>query len=91
MFSAIQAYRILAFMNIAYSDVINKGSVIAKTLYKEKSNVFAYYILSATFLSNPYRFLRWCGKYNTNWLQFNNSPYAVKEFEGFIKRSLHNR
>ena len=91
MFSAIQAYRILAFMNIAYSDVINKSSVIAKTLYKEKSNVFAYYILSATFLSNPYRFLRWCGKYNTNWLQFNNSPYAVKEFEGFIKRSLHNR
>ena len=40
---------------------------------------------------NPYRFLKWCGNFNTNWLEFNNSPYAVSNFESFITRALRNR
>ena len=91
MFSVIQASRILSFMNISYADVINKTSVVAKTMYKEKTNVFAYYILTAAFMFSPYRFLRWCGNYNTNWLQFNNSPYSVNNFESLINRCLRNR
>ena len=75
----------------SYADVINKTSVVAKTMYKEKTNVFAYYILTAAFMFSPYRFLSWCGNYNTNWLQFNNSPYSVSNFESLINRCLRNR
>ncbi len=91
MFSIIQASRILSFMNLTYSDIMDKTSVIARTMYKETTHVFAYYILTASFMFNPYRFLKWCGNFNTNWLEFNNSPYAVSNFESFITRTLRNR
>ena len=90
IFAVIQASRILTFMNLSYSDVIDKTSVTAKTMYKEDTNVFAYYLLTASFIIRPYRFLKWCSKYNTTWLEFNNSPYAVDDFKDFINKCLRN-
>ena len=91
LFAVIQASRILTFMNLSYSDVIDKTSITAKTMYKENTNVFAYYLLTAAFIIRPYRFLKWCSNYNTNWLEFNNSPYAVNNFKDFINKCLRNR
>ncbi|MAV56261.1 MAG: hypothetical protein CMI79_01835 [Candidatus Pelagibacter sp.] len=91
LFAVIQASRILTFMNLSYSDVIDKTSITAKTMYKENTNVFAYYLLTAAFIIKPYLFLKWCSNYNSNWLEFNNSPYAINNFKDFVNKSLQNR
>lgn len=89
IFSAIQAYRILAFMNIPYTIVIDPMSSEGK-LYKESTNVFAYYILCGSFMQNPFKFLSLFNKHNTRWLQINNDRDTIQAFEKYIKESLYN-
>jgi len=87
-FSIAQASRVLSFMNLTYHNILNKGDITAKTLYKEDTNVFAYYVITAALMFNPYRFLRWCSKNNTQWLRFNNNPAVVDRFEQLIHETM---
>lgn len=91
LFSVYQAVSVLNFMNLDYNSVIDKTSVAAKMMYKENTHVFAYYILSASFMCNIFGFVRWCTKTNTKWLQFYNSNRSCKSFERLIKDSLYSK
>lgn len=90
LFSIYQAVKVLDFMNLDYESVIDKRSVQAKIMYKENTHVFAYYILTASFMNNIFGFIRWCTKHNTKWLQFYKSNRTCKSFERLIKDSLYN-
>ena len=85
LFSVIQAQKVLAYMNLTYNNVIERGSRLSENLYREKSNVFAYYILTAMLMNDPYTFLQFCSRINRKWIRFDNTLSAVKELENYIK------
>jgi len=64
MFTLYQCNKVLRFMGLQYTDICNSGekySSLRKNLYKENTNVFAYYVVSAIFMNNYFEFLNWCG------------------------------
>ena len=85
LFSVIQAQKVLAYMNLTYNNVIERGSRLSANLYRENSNVFAYYILTAMLMNDPYTFLQFCSRINRKWIRFDNTLSAVKELENYIK------
>lgn len=88
MFSVMQSYRVLAFMKMPYDMVITPTRHNECKLYKENTNVFAYYVICGAFMHNPFKFIRWCDNHNSPWLQFNND--AVSIFEKYISECLSN-
>ena len=65
-FSLYQLNKILAFIGIDYTSLykMDKISIEQRYLYKENTNVFAYYIISTLFLNNYIDFLYWCNVHN---------------------------
>ena len=91
LFSVMQAQKVLGYMNLTYDMVITPGSRIAYNLYREKTNVFAYFVLTAILMNNPYDFMKLCGKMNKRWIRFDNTIKAVKELESYIKNNYKNK
>ena len=58
-------------------------------LYKENTNVFAYYIMTAIFLNDHQGFMLWCNKNNTSLLKFRDVPESFGLFSEYIK-SIYN-
>lgn len=62
-----QMHKVLRFMGVTYSDLHSTSAkaVIARThLYRENTNIFAYYVLTAVLLVNYGDFLEWCDNNN---------------------------
>jgi hypothetical protein len=57
--SLIQAQKVLAYMGLTFGDLNVKGGR-ATTLYKENTNIFGYYILTAIMLNDYIDFIQWC-------------------------------
>jgi len=85
-FSVIQSSRVLAHMNITYVDLINKS---ISTEFRENSNVFAYYILSAAMMHNPYTFILWCKKHNTDHI-FKLNNHSINSFITLMRDTMHD-
>ena len=89
-FSIFQCNKILKFMGMEYKDLYEKeekSSTLKRQLYKEKTNVFAYYIITSILMNDVSGFLKWCSEHNTSLLQFNNkSQQALKEFGEYIEK-----
>ena len=62
-FSINQANKIFGHLNMKYNDFLN-GSI--REIYKEKTNVFCYYILKTLFLYFKDCFFEWCLYNNIN-------------------------
>ena len=90
LFSVMQAQKVLGYMNLSYDMVIKSGSRIAYNLYREKTNVFAYFVLTAILMNNPYDFMKLCVKMNKKWIRFDNTVKAIKELENYIKNNYKN-
>ena len=86
IFSAIQSFRVLAFMRIPYRDVITSTSTVGKK-YKETTNIFSYFILCGAFMQDPFKFMNLCNTYNKNLFHINN----VEKFKEYIKTMLYNK
>lgn len=52
--------------------------------YRETSNVFCYYILTAGLMNNYLDFILWCDKNNTHILKFKNTEKNLKSFVELI-------
>jgi hypothetical protein len=73
MFCYFQMVKVLDFMNLTYEQLYKKDihlKNIRNTLYKEKTNVLSYYVITLILLNNVNDFFTWCSKNNTNLLQF---------------------
>ena len=76
-FSAQQMVKILKYMNLNYTDLLDKN-----TIYEEDTNAFAYLILTAILIHNPNLFVAWCKKHNKfSMLTIENSDEYVKLIE----------
>jgi len=88
-YSFFQVVKILKFMGISYKELYDKNIDainLRKTLYKEKTNVLSYYIITLILLNNYQDFLAWCNVNNTSLLQFKKTNTNLDSFCKFIER-----
>ena len=86
-FSLFQCIKILKFMGIGYEYLYGKDSLsirARKYLYKENTNIFAYYIIKSILLFNNYYFLMWCKRNNSNIINFDKTKINLNKFYYFI-------
>ena len=94
-FSLYQLNKILSYMNkqLHYDDFLNTNSYskeIVKNFYREKTNVFVYYIVKSILLYHHQDFILWCNKYNINLYHFNNNEKIIWDFISFIEKKSIN-
>jgi len=93
IFSLFQMVKILDFMGLTYTNLYNNDTIsngIRRYLFKEKTNVFAYYIIKNVLLYNNDDFLIWCKKHNNNLLTFNKTNHNLEAFIQFIVSKYKN-
>jgi hypothetical protein len=92
LFSLYQCDKVLRFMGLTYKDLCGDGersAYLRKNFYREKTNVFAYYILTAIFMNDYGGFLKWCATNNIAFMRFNNTHRNFDKFADFIEKE-HN-
>ena len=85
-FSLFQTIKILDFMNINYNDLFNNN-----VIYKQKTNVFEYYILKSIFLFNYVDFLKLCDNNNTNCINFYKSNTMLNNIFDFVSDKYNDK
>jgi hypothetical protein len=86
-YSFFQLIKILNFMGLNYSDLYSEDQTsisLRNTLYKEKTNVLAYYIIKLILLNDYPSFLKWCKSHNLSLLAFQKTKKNQLEFCDFI-------
>jgi len=79
MFSVFQLNKLMNFFSITYDNLYQQDNTsinICKYMYKEKTNVFSYYILKTILLFHYEDFLSWCDCKNTGMFRF-EEPIGV--------------
>jgi hypothetical protein len=69
------------------SNCTDSNYIVAKKLYKEETNAFAYYIIVSILLFNFNNFILWSIDNNTNIIQFNKSKNNIVNFVKFIYKN----
>lgn len=90
LFSLFQNIKILNYMGLDYNIISNctdSNYIVAKKLYKEETNAFAYYIIVSILLSNFNNFILWCIDNNTNIIQFKKNKNSIISFVQFIYKN----
>ena len=91
MFSCYQAVKVLKHNNIHYEDLYSetKESAERRKMYKEKTNVFCYYILTAVLMNEYPMVISWCNSHNKQLfnLDIKNSDLFVEFVKKICKTS----
>jgi hypothetical protein len=89
-----QMIKTLNFMGLTYKNLYSKKEeslLMRETLYKEDSNILAYYIIRPILLHNYQGFLGWCDKNNFSLLQFKKTNANLDEFCKFIEKNYKTK
>ena len=87
-FAVFQMIKILHCMGLNYNHLYaadNKMELTRKLLYKEKTNVFSYYVITSILLCNYPYFLSWCYENNVNLLEFTKTLSNLQNFFEMIE------
>jgi hypothetical protein len=93
-FSLLQSIKVLNFLNLNFAVVTKKDKdyiALCNYLYKEKTAIFSYYIITSILLFNYDIFLNWCHENNKNLFNFNRSPHKTIEYVELIGLCLSNK
>jgi hypothetical protein len=77
-------------MDLNYEIIHNKKSDcinICSHLYREKTSVFSYYIITALIMNNYIEFLDWCNDNNNILIKFKKTPSNIDSYINFITKS----
>jgi len=88
MFSLFQMIKILHFMGLRYENLFKADGIstsFRKILYKEDTNVLAYYVIKTILLFYNDEFLKWCLINNNKILKFDKMPQNLNNFYNFVK------
>ena len=94
MFALFQCGKVLDFMGIEYSNLYKKDILsynVRKYLYRENTNVFAYYIIRAIIMFHLHKFLSWCKNNNTHVYNFQKSIQNMDRFGEFISLNYRKK
>ena len=92
MYSCFQLVKVLNHMGLTYDLLIMKDTEnVVNKLYKEKTNVFAYYILKFIVIYDHVGFLSWCKKNNPHWIKFLQTRENLESFFNYIKKIYKRR
>lgn len=88
-FSCFQMVKVLNYMGLTYSQLYTPGmenQMARDYLYKEKTNVFAYYIVTTLLLNHYEAMLAWCthNNYPDSLFAFKKTKRSQESFCGFI-------
>lgn len=89
-YSFFQLVKVLDFMGLSYEDLYSNRSesrLLRETLYKEKTNVLAYYVIKTVMINNYPSFLSWCNKNNLALIAFKKTIANQKKFCEFIGKN----
>tara|TARA_B100000902_G_C26781027_1_gene655062 strand:- start:92 stop:604 length:513 start_codon:yes stop_codon:yes gene_type:complete len=81
IFSFLQAIKVTRFYGLKIEDLQNKQLV--KTKWREKSNIFSYYMITALLMTHIDCFMTFCERYNHNLLKFNEKH--LKKYVAMIE------
>lgn len=87
-YSFFQLAKTLDFMGLSYKDLYSdthRSKISRENLYKENTNVLAYYVIKTIIINNYQDFLFWCKKNNFAILQFNKTIRTQNSFCDFIE------
>ena len=87
MYGVTQFKKILDFMDLEYNYLYSKKPQkmqACKILYKENSNVFAYYVLTSLLLNNVDKTIDFFEKKNYSLLRFHDDVNVINEFVDLI-------
>jgi hypothetical protein len=90
VFSLYQTNKILNYFGMKYENLYKKDDIsvsMRNTLYKEKTNVFAYYIITSILLNDYTKFIKWCTINNFTLIKFNKTPRTLETLYLFIKKN----
>ena len=93
LFSLFQTVKVLDFMGLSYNNLYDGDALSSgarRYLFKENTNVFAYYIIKNVLLYNNVDFLSWCREHNQNMMAFNKTHSNLEGFLRFIKSHYRN-
>jgi len=93
-YSFFQLVKTLDFMGLKYNDLYTnniQSKHLRETLYKEKTNVLAYYVIKTILLYNYQTFLSWCKKNNLILIQFKKTISNQISFCKFIERNYKKK
>jgi hypothetical protein len=84
-YSLFQMQKILTHTGLPYKSLRNDSpaDMMRRRLYREKTNVFAYYVLGGILMSDPNAFMEWCYENNDDFLNFGENH---KEFDALVDR-----
>jgi hypothetical protein len=88
-FAFFQMTKVLNFMDMSYKNMYEKtrhSESIRRTMFKEKTNVLSYYIITTILLNSYQGFLSWCNTNNTMLIQFKKTIANVDAFCYFIEK-----
>jgi hypothetical protein len=71
-YSVYQLSNVLNYMKLTYPQLMDK-----RTVYTEETNAFAYLVIPAILLQDPYLFVKWCKKNNTHMLPIQSSTNYI--------------
>ena len=89
-YSFFQLIKILDFMGLSYKDLyLNKleNQLLRETLYKENTNILAYYVIKTVMMNNYPSFLSWCDKNNLSLIAFKKTIANQQKFCEFIEKN----
>ena len=81
-------------MGLTYTDLYSNtthSKLLRDNLYKEKTNILAYYIIKGILINNYQGFLSWCDEHNLSLLQFKKTSSNQKEYCNFIKKNYKTK
>jgi hypothetical protein len=89
-YSLFQLVKTLDFMGLQYKDLYSHtkhSAILRENLYKENTNVLAYYIIKAVLINNYQGFLSWCKLNNLSLLDFKKTIGNQKQFCKFVEKN----
>jgi hypothetical protein len=93
-YSCFQMIKVLDFMDLNYKQLYQKGlknEIARNNLYKEKTNILAYYIITFILLDNYGKFIEWCSNNNLSLLQFKKTLVNQMNFCKFISNNFRSK
>jgi len=88
-YSLFQMCKVLQFMGLSYRDLYSKDAkakIVRNNLYKEKTSIFAYYIITFILMFHYQEFLQWCNENNLSLIAFKKTNGNLQKFCEFIEK-----